>query len=252
MNTILLLDYDPHSIGRIRSVLAARNCHLEVCRDGRTALEVFRRLRPTLTLVQDLLPGGHGFEICRELKRSTEGLERPVALLVGARPGRERDLPDTGCDGWLFKPFDDAALLELVGRWIDVQPPHRRARPRNESEPARDRLLQRTVVRTEVPVPVELSESDIMGTLDAILGNLSTAAAPAAASKTAGPRRSARRGKRSTGSTAGTTRKTRKARSKKSSSAAEPAKAAAPTKTKARRKTAAKRRKRPAAAAAAG
>ena len=108
--TILLIDYDPKSIERIRGVVATLSAQLVVASCGRSGLEKHRRIRSDLTLVQDLIPGLHGFEVCREIKRSEGGEEHPVVLLCA--PNSHSVLIDTGCDAYLRKPYGDRELRE--------------------------------------------------------------------------------------------------------------------------------------------
>ena len=61
--TVLLIDYDPKSIERIRGLLASIPARVVQARCGRSGLEEYRRARPDLTIVQDLIPNLHGFDV---------------------------------------------------------------------------------------------------------------------------------------------------------------------------------------------
>jgi len=111
-HTILLIDYDPRSIESIRELLRVFETRLILARDGKTGLEEYRRSRPDLTLIQDLIPVMHGFDVCRQIKRSEDGADHPVVLLC--RPRGHANLVDTGCDAYLKKPYDGEALLKVL------------------------------------------------------------------------------------------------------------------------------------------
>jgi DNA-binding response OmpR family regulator len=114
--TVLLIDYDPKSIERIRRVLASIPVRVVEARCGRSGLEEHRRARPDLTLVQDLIPNLHGFDVCKEIKRSDGGSTHPVVLLCA--PSSHHVLLDTGCDAYIKKPFGDAELLRVLERLL--------------------------------------------------------------------------------------------------------------------------------------
>jgi CheY-like chemotaxis protein len=177
VKTVLLIDYDPRSIRQIRDLVTRRGCRFEVRRDGHDGLEAFAELRPSITVVQDLIPGKHGFEVCRQIKGSPTGHDRAVVLLTGARQGRERELRETQCDAFLRKPFDDDALLEVLEPWLEApQAAPEATAPRMQSVGTAP--LGSDAVKVEVEVPIELSELDIMDRLDAIMPDAAPAPTP--------------------------------------------------------------------------
>ena len=89
---------------------------MAVARCGKSGLEEYRRVQPDLTLVQDLIPSLHGFDVCREIKRSEGGEIHPVVLLCG--PTSHSALVNTGCDAYIQKPFDDDQLLEVLNQLL--------------------------------------------------------------------------------------------------------------------------------------
>jgi CheY-like chemotaxis protein len=113
-HTILLVDYDPNSIRRILLLLNGRGYNVQLASDGPAGVEEYRQSRPDLTLIQDLVPKLHGFDVCRQIKgMQAGGGHRPVVILT-SRPDHST-LVRTGCDAYLEKPFDDNALLDLIG-----------------------------------------------------------------------------------------------------------------------------------------
>lgn len=123
--SVLLVDYDPRSIRRLRSVLQECGVQALLATNGNAAVDAFKTCSPDLVVVQDLLPGRHGFDVCREIKSIAGDRARPVVLLFSPRPGRRNAARATGCDAILDKPFEDAALVSLVRKFLP-----------SESEPA--------------------------------------------------------------------------------------------------------------------
>lgn len=158
--TVLLIDYDPRSIARIRTLLTSAGYRTVIARDAEQGREEFERATPHLTLIQDLLPKGHGYEVCRELKSTEHGQNSPVVLLTARRgSGKRHELLQTKCDDFVVKPFTDEGLIEAVRR---IVPPEVPARTSGEPRSA--------VVSSSAPeIPVEFSEHDIGSRLDEIL-----------------------------------------------------------------------------------
>ena len=61
--TILLIDYDPVSIGRTTTPLTKAGYQVEVAKDGLSGLAAFERTKPALVLVEAMLPRKHGFPL---------------------------------------------------------------------------------------------------------------------------------------------------------------------------------------------
>jgi DNA-binding response OmpR family regulator len=138
--TILLIDYDPCSICRIRGILSGAGLQAIVAEDGVAGIEAFERHRPDLTLVQDLVPRKHGFEVCAELKKTEHGKVSPVVLLAHVRIGRRHAVLSTGCDDYVEKPLDGRILLEKIRRLLPPPEPSAERRdvlPAPESAPSR-------------------------------------------------------------------------------------------------------------------
>jgi two-component system response regulator AdeR len=112
--TVLLVDYDPRSIDSIRRSLATVGLRTLLATDGEAGEREFHRIRPDLTLIQDVLPRKRGIELCRDLKNSSAGADRAVVLLAFVKNGGKHRLLTSRCDGWIEKPFDEHRLLEVL------------------------------------------------------------------------------------------------------------------------------------------
>jgi twitching motility two-component system response regulator PilH len=192
--TVLLIDYDPRSIGRIRTLILRFGARVILARCGTSGLEKYRRTRPDLTLVQDLIPNLHGFDVCRQIKDSDGGADHPVVVLCACH--NHSALIDTGCDAYLKKPYDDDELLEVLQHLL----------PRCPAPPEPDNLSPAPVrpTREEVPAPrathppvPESVEAEIVDRLDVVFGFFDDSATTgASAPNTPGPHRAAHAGRR--------------------------------------------------------
>jgi CheY-like chemotaxis protein len=89
--------------------------HLLEARDGLETLEVARREKPDLILLDILMPKLNGFEVCRQLKDDpeTRGITIVMLTALAAEADKERG-QEVGADDYFHKPFSPTALLEKV------------------------------------------------------------------------------------------------------------------------------------------
>ena len=109
---ILVVDDDPMVATTVQRVLRPEGYEVEVALGGAQALAQARAQRPDLVVLDLMMPGVDGLEVCRQLRA---GGALPILMLT-ARSGtadRVRGL-DTGADDYLVKPFAYAELLARV------------------------------------------------------------------------------------------------------------------------------------------
>lgn len=172
--TVLLIDYYPRSISRIRTLLQSSGYRVVVAHDADQGMMEFHKATPDITLVQDLLPKGHGYEVCRQMKDSEQGHRSPVILLTAPRSGgRRHELLQTRCDDFIEKPFTDDALMAAVRKILPVAAPAPAASAvaaaHVAARPAAKAVAPATALQTRIPIPVEFTADDIGAALDLIL-----------------------------------------------------------------------------------
>jgi two-component system KDP operon response regulator KdpE len=130
---ILLVEDDPNIVDLVRSNLAVRGFDMTVSTDGSRALQLLESGRPDLVLLDLMLPGVDGMDLCREMReRSAVGI-----IVVSARRG-ERDkisALNMGADDYMTKPFSIEELLARITATL------RRSRPAMSSEPELTTIL---------------------------------------------------------------------------------------------------------------
>ncbi|HEY1173349.1 MAG TPA: response regulator [Verrucomicrobiae bacterium] len=108
---ILLIDDEPVIHEVIESILYREGYELHLASDGITGAEKAKSLQPDVILLDVMLPGMDGYEVCRNLRRSPELAAIPVVMMSALcdRKSRLAGL-EAGADEFLEKPIDSLEL----------------------------------------------------------------------------------------------------------------------------------------------
>lgn len=112
---ILCVDDDPLTIQLIGDILRFRGYTVLTASDGATGLEAAVRQRPSLVLLDIMMPGIDGFEVCRRMKTDPDLKSIPVILLTALSDGNVSTLAfEAGAQLVLQKPASTAAVLRTI------------------------------------------------------------------------------------------------------------------------------------------
>lgn len=110
---ILLVEDDSDTASFIKEFLEQRRYRVDVAKDGGQAQATFMMRKPDFVILDLILPGESGFEVCERLKQSDENT--PVLVLTAIDMQAARDLAErVGADGYLTKPFDPEELVQNI------------------------------------------------------------------------------------------------------------------------------------------
>lgn len=115
---ILVVDDNHDNAEIIRQYLEARGYPITVAHDGDEALALFERVRPALVLLDVMMPGRDGWEVCRLMKQHPVLGHSTRVIMVTALGEWEdkRTALQTGADDYVEKPFDLPKLVATVQR----------------------------------------------------------------------------------------------------------------------------------------
>jgi len=110
---ILVVDDDPRLAASLRRALAFEGHRVRTVADGRTALAAISESPPDLVVLDRMLPGLDGLEVCRRIREGGDDI--PILLLTALDAVDDRvEGLDAGADDYLPKPFAYPELLARV------------------------------------------------------------------------------------------------------------------------------------------
>jgi DNA-binding response OmpR family regulator len=119
--TVLIVDDDPDIVGLLTAALRPEGFQLLSAGDGETALLLARAERPALILLDWMMPGRTGLEICRALRAEADLHLRqvPVVLLTSRAEGEDIATGfAAGATDYLTKPFKLSYVRSRVRSWL--------------------------------------------------------------------------------------------------------------------------------------
>jgi two-component system alkaline phosphatase synthesis response regulator PhoP len=110
---ILLVEDEPGLSLTVSDLLTAEGYQVDTAADGPTGLEKGIRRELDLIILDVMLPGKNGFDVCRELRQ--QGCDTAILMLTAKTQVMDRVVGlKLGADDYLAKPFDPAELLARV------------------------------------------------------------------------------------------------------------------------------------------
>lgn len=112
---ILVVEHHQPTRERAAQTLRAQSYEVQECANVHDVDELVSTLRPHLLLVDTMLPGRNGLDLCRSLQENPETAAIPVVITsVKQFEADKKAALLAGASGYLIKPYSDSALLEIV------------------------------------------------------------------------------------------------------------------------------------------
>mgnify|MGYP001556924573 CR=1 FL=1 len=122
---ILVVEDNDDNAEIVRALLESRGFSVLVAHDGDDALALFDSTRPALVLLDVLMPGRSGWEVCRLMRQHTEhGRAVRIIMLTALSAWNDKQSAlQTGADDYVTKPIDLADLELRVRRNLALVSP---------------------------------------------------------------------------------------------------------------------------------
>jgi len=111
-NKILVIDDDPGILEALTLTLEVYGYSVETASSLKEVYEKIAKINPSLILLDVLLSGIDGRDICRKLK--SNGKKAIPIIMISAHPDVEKSVHDAGADAFISKPFEMNDLLAKI------------------------------------------------------------------------------------------------------------------------------------------
>jgi DNA-binding response OmpR family regulator len=112
---VLIADDEPNIVTSLEFLMEQAGLEVRVARTGPEALEVAAAFQPDLVLLDVMMPGLDGYQVCQRLKSDPK--LRPLRVLMLSAKGRDVEVAkglEIGADGYITKPFSTRELVAKV------------------------------------------------------------------------------------------------------------------------------------------
>jgi DNA-binding NtrC family response regulator len=150
---ILIVDDTPGNLQLVSDALEPQGYEILVAPSGHAALKIAARARPDLILLDVMMPGQNGFEVCRELQ-SEEATRAIPVIFITAKTDKESIVQGFRVGGvdYITKPFQEEEVLSRVATHLRISQLTRELREKNDAlqtEMARREQAERAKARTD-------------------------------------------------------------------------------------------------------
>jgi len=117
---ILIVDDEPNIVVPLQFLMEQNGYSVIVAQSGEEALEAVSKYRPALVLLDIMLPGIDGFEVCEIVRLNPEWKDIKIIFLTAK--GRNVDIAKgmvLGADEYITKPFSNKQIVDSVKRLLE-------------------------------------------------------------------------------------------------------------------------------------
>ena len=121
---ILVVDDLAPNVRLLEAVLSPKGFRVATASSGQEALDVLGKQHPDLVLLDIVMPGMDGYEVCRRIREDPGTAFLPVIMITASGEEEKIRAIESGADDFVNKPFDQAELLARVRSLVRVKRYH--------------------------------------------------------------------------------------------------------------------------------
>ncbi|OIP93468.1 MAG: DNA-binding response regulator [Syntrophobacteraceae bacterium CG2_30_61_12] len=174
-STIMVVEDDQDILGLLAYTIRGAGFDVVTAADGLEALVQARRRRPALLVLDLMLPGMDGLEVCRELKRGVETAAMPIIMLTARGEEIDRVVGlELGADDYVVKPFSPREILLRIRAILRRGAPSEKPAPIWEEEGFHVDLEAHRVLINGNPIELTATEFKLLAELIRNRGKVQT------------------------------------------------------------------------------
>ena len=114
---VLVVDDNFVNVKLLEALLKSASYEVATAMSGEAALEEVRQSRPDIMLLDVMMPGMDGYEVCRRIRESEKNSRLPVIMVTALDKPDDREMGlAAGADDFINKPLDDTLLFPAMRR----------------------------------------------------------------------------------------------------------------------------------------
>ena len=121
---VLVVDDLAANVRLLEAVLSPKGFRVATASSGEEALDVLGKEHPDLVLLDIVMPGMDGYEVCRRIREDPGTAFLPVIMITASGEEQKICAIESGADDFINKPFDQAELLARVRSLVRVKRYH--------------------------------------------------------------------------------------------------------------------------------
>jgi DNA-binding response OmpR family regulator len=112
---VLIVDDEPHIVNLVKLSLDKRRYNVTGAYSGREALQLIEKNSPDVIVVDLMMPGINGYELCQAIRSRTGTKDVPIIILSAKHQMNDKlHAIDVGADDYITKPFDPLELERRI------------------------------------------------------------------------------------------------------------------------------------------
>ncbi len=144
--TILIIDDNPANLGLLFDYLETKGFKVLVDTDGESALKAISKAKPDIILLDILMPGADGFEICRRLKANFKTCDIPVIFMTALTDSADEVKGlELGAVDYITKPLQVEKVLARVTTHLTIRTLQKQLQEKNDKLEERNDELQQAL-----------------------------------------------------------------------------------------------------------
>ncbi len=122
MFTVLVVDDEEGFLQIIQVILKRAGYKTLTANNGLDGLDMIYNYRPDVVILDDMMPGMTGGEVCMQVKNDPEVRKIPIIMYSAGAKVRNRDyIQQIGADGVLFKPSLPNEIIETIANTLETR-----------------------------------------------------------------------------------------------------------------------------------
>ncbi len=116
--TIMVVDDEPNTLKVIKDILKAEGFKPITAKNGKDALKILKKSKVDLILLDIMMPGMDGWDVCEKIKADKKTEKIPIVFLTAKDEPVSRSMGSLAAADYITKPFEYKDLIKRIKRII--------------------------------------------------------------------------------------------------------------------------------------